>query len=51
MKTKSKLYAQRYRKSLKDKTKKEKQMYQHIRDDVLKPKIYEEEEDDVEDLY
>lgn len=51
MKTKSKLYAQRYRKSLKDKTKKEKQMYQHIRDEVLKPKIYEEEEDDVEDLY
>ena len=52
MKTKSKLYSQRYRKSLKDKTKKEKQMYQHVRDEILKPKIYEEEEeDDVEDLY
>lgn len=50
MKTKSKLYAQRYRKYLKDKTKKEKQLYQHVRDQVLKPKFIDYD-DEVEDLY
>lgn len=53
MKTKSKYYADKYRKSLKDIKKHEKLMYQPIRDKVLRKftPVLEEDEDDMEELY